>query len=259
MTTLLGDTGKLAQGPLKTFNLSFATPTETLLGTPVGSLPTANPGTPQITITVQTSDLPIISPSPKSLKYSATLYAAGKNTDAASQTINYQCYKNGVAIPGATGSQAVATNTFWTLSNYRFYDIAVGDVLGVSLWCASANMNYDYYALTVYPTRVELGNSYINRDVAYSNGIGPILTAGVPSIQNANGFMIYPCTSTTILIQSVNTLTFGTLTWNSTYQSFRTDRTDNTIGTGATTHATNRPFYQRNVIPGSISFREVLR
>lgn len=258
MTVQWGDTGKAVYGTQKTFNISFPTPRETLLGTPVNALPTANPGTPQVTMTIQTSDLPVISPSAQSLKYTAILYVAGKNTDAAAQTINYQCYKNGVAVTGATGSQSVATNTFWTFSLYRFFDVSVGDVLGVSLWSASANMNYDYYSLVIFPSRPTLGTSYINKDVTYSNFSTPSLFVGNPVQQNANGTFLYPSTGTSTISANGN-VTFGALNWNGTYQAFRIDRSDNTINTGATTHATNRPYYQSQILPTKISFREILR
>lgn len=260
MTIQWGDTGKIAYGPLKTYTFAFATPRETLLGTPVGSLPTTNPGTPQITMTIQQSDLPIISPNSQSLKYTAILFVAGKNTDAASQTINYQCYKNGAVVSGATGSQSVATNNFWTFSFYRFYDVSVGDVLGASLWSASANINYDYYSIVILPSRVSLGNAYINKDVTYSNFTAVSLNSGNPSQQNANGTLLYPSTGTnSFSLSSGSAITFAGLNWNSTYQSFRVDRSDNTLNTGATTHATFRPYYQSQNIPTKITFREILR
>lgn len=264
MTIQWGDTGKIAYGPLKTYTFSLATPNETLLGTPVASLPTANPGTPQITITIGNSDLPTISPSPISVKYCAILYVGGKNTDAAAQTINYQCYKNGGAVSGATGSQSVASNNFWTMSHYRFYDVSVGDVLGVSLWSASANMNYDYYALVVYPTRPNIGKAAINTNVAYGALINPSLTKGTPNVVFSNNPLIYPVNTANNF--SLNgAMTFGTLSWSLNsptvaYYAFQTYHSDNTTSsTTSDTSATYRPNYRRSTIPSTISFREILR
>lgn len=263
MTVQWGDTGRIAYGTLKTFNISLATPNETLLGTPVASLPTANPGTPQIALTIGNSDLPTITPnSPISLKYTAILYVGGKNTDAASQTINYQCYKNGVAISGATGSLSVATNNFWTMLHTRFFDVQVGDVLGVSLWSASANMNYDYYALVVHPTQMNLSNAYICKDVSYGGWItAPALTKGSPGNGVASNFIFYlPGVSsfTTQLNGSLNMSVYR-FTSNSFY-SGRLTNGDNSITTSTSTSATLRPQSANiNRMPTTISFREILR
>lgn len=258
MTIQYGDTGKVAYGTSKTFNIAFASPRETLLGSPA-SLPTAEPGTSQISFTVQNSDLPSISPSPFSVVYSAFLYAGGKNTDTASQSVSYRILKNGTSI--TTGTQSsIATNVFWTHSYYNLYNVSVGDVLEIRLWSSSANVNYDYYALLIYPTRANLGKSYLNKDVLFSNATTPALTLGNPSAQNTNGAFIYPSTSTSINIPySGGSVSFGGFSWNTTYQSLRIDRGDNTIAMGSTTHNTYRPYYQRQWIAGTITFREILR
>lgn len=257
MTVQWGDTGRVAYGPLKTFTTTLATPRETLLGTPV-VLPTAEPGTSQISITVSSGDLPTISPSPISVKYSAILYAAGKNTDAASQSVSWRILKNSVSV--ATGTQTgVATNTFWTQQYDQFFDVAVSDVLEIRLWSTSANVNYDYYAIAVMPTRLNLGKSYINKDVNYSNFIIYALTAGTPSINLSTSPIFYASDSTTLGIQTGATVNFGALRWNQTYNAYRGDHGDNNQTTVTNTHATSRPYYRRSSIPGTISFREVLR
>lgn len=257
MTVQWGDTGKIAYGSLKSYSLTFATPRETLLGSPV-SLPSTNPGTPQITMTIASGDLPTISPTPISMTYCAVLYMAGKNTDAASQSISYQVYKNGVAISGATGSASVATNTYWTHEHFRFNNISVGDVVGVSVWCASANVNYDYYALVVYPTRPILGKSYINKDVNFGSFISPALSSGNPSVSLSQTPVIYPTTSSSNIQINGNT-TFGALSWNSTYNAYVTNYGDNNVTSITETNATYRPFYRRNSLPSTITFREILR
>lgn len=259
MTVQWGDTGKVAFGTLKTFNITFATPRETLIGTPVSSLPTTNPGTPQITITIQSSDLPTISPNSISQKYTALLFIGGKNTDAASQTINYQCFKNGVAVSGATGSQLVPSGQFWTHTHYRFFDVQVGDVLGVSLWCTNANMNYDYYALSIFPTQMNLGKSYINKDVSLSGYNNPVLSSGTPSRRVQDYLYVFPCNLTSISIKPTGNTVFGALSWNSSYFLGRVGYGDNFTGTDNIAHATNRPYYSMNTLPTTISFREILR
>lgn len=255
--TILGDTGKMAHGKLKTFTFTFPTPRETLSGTPT-ALPSSNPGTPQVTMTIQQSDLPIITPEPLSTKYSAILYVAGKNTDAATQSVSYQVYKNGSAVAGATGSQSVTANTFWTHSHHRFFDVSVGDVLGASIWCPSVNVNFDYFALIVYPTRPLLGKSAINKDVSYGVTTSPSLSSGTPNVVSAQNPNIQP-TNTTLNLALNSALTFGSLTWHSSTNAFQLLYADSSITTAPDSHATNRPSYRRAMVPTSISFREVLR
>lgn len=260
MTIQWGDTGRVATGALKNFNITLATPRETLNGTPT-ALPSTNPGSAsaQAAFTVQTSDLPIISPSPISTLYTALVYIGGKNTDAASQTVNYQCYKNGVAVPGANGSQSVPSNNFWTQTHYRFPSVAVGDTLSVSVWSVSANVNFDYIAFIVLPNQMNLGKAYLNKDVTYTIPQRPILSLGAPNIRVSSYFAIYPCDATTQSISPSNTVKFGGLSWNTTYFAGRVNAGDLNTGSDAVSSATARPFYSTNYIPSSISFREVLR
>lgn len=259
MTVQWGDTGRVAFGTLKTFNISLASPRETLNGAPT-SLPSTNPGSAsaQAIFTIQQADLPTITPNPISVQYSAVVYIAGKNTDASSQSVSYQCYKNGATVSGATGSQSVATNTFWTQSHFRFNGVVVGDTLAVSVWCPSANVNFDYIAIQIYPTKVSIGKSYINKDVSYSYSNGT-LTLGTPSMAAGGSCIIFPSTSVSASVSNTNAITFPAMGWNSTYNAFRLDWGDSTISTNLQTHATNRPLYMKAFYPSSISFREILR
>lgn len=246
-------------GATKTFTTALATPRETLLGTPV-ALPTTEPGTSQITYTVQSSDLPTITPSPISVKYTALLYAGGKNADAASQTVNWRVLKNTVSI--ATNPQTgVAASNFWTHGYFQFYDVSVGDVLEIRLWASSTNVNYDYYAISIIPTRMNLGTAYMNKDVSYSNYVATNLSSGTPSVNIGSAFNFYPTTSAGAGTnqQFSTNITYGALSWNGTYYSGRAEKGDNNISTSTLTHATSRPYYQRTSVPGTISFREVLR
>lgn len=258
MTVQWGDTGRVAYGPLKTFNITLANPRETLNGTPT-ALPTTEPATSQISFTIQSSDLPTISPAPISLKYAALLYASGKNTDAASQTVNWRVLKNSVSV--ATGSQTgVASNQFWTHSYFQFFDVAVGDVLEIRLWSTSANVNYDYYAIALQPTRINLGKSYINKDVSYTNLVNhPALALGTPNVQSTAFTGVNACSIANQPTNVSGSATFGALSWTSPYFAGRINNADQVTSVTTLTHATNHPQYQRNSIPSAISFREVLR
>lgn len=260
MTIQLGDTGRVAYGPLKTFTVAFATPRETLNATPA-ALPATDPGSAgaQASYTIASGDLPTITPSPISTQYTAHIIIGGKNTDAASQTITYKCYKNGT-YTNATGTQSVATNVFWTQTHFRFNGVVVGDTIAISLSCPSANVNFDYMALIVYPTRIQLGKAYINKDVTYGALVSPTLSLGTPSVALSNAYVIYPTvgTSSNNLNLVANT-TLGAMSWNSTSYAAMANYGDFNISTNAVTHATNRPYYYRGSPPGTITFREILR
>jgi hypothetical protein len=257
MTVLWGDTGKTAISTLKTYNISFATPRESLLTTPL-SLPSTEPTTPQVSVTIGVGDLPNILPSPLGVKYTAALYAAGKNTDAAAQTVSWRVLKNNISIATGTSS-SVPTNQFWTHSYFQFYDVVVGDVLEIKLWSASANVNYDYWGLSVYPTRLNVGKADVNKDVVYGSGIFAALISGTASVNLSVSALLYASDSLSLNFGFAANLTFGALHWNNTYYAFRIDLGDSQQTTTTVAHATARPHYRRNIIPSSISFREVLR
>lgn len=259
MTVLWGDTGKIAYGPLKTYNVSLSAQRETLLGSPL-ALPTTEPTTAQISFTVQTSDFPTITPTPLGVKYTAIIFGSGKNTDASSQSVSFRMLKNGSSV--ATGSAgSTPTSQFWTHTYMQFFDIAVGDVLEVKLWATSVNVNVDFYAIVVHPTRINVGTALLNKDVSYSNLVAhPVLTLGTPGVQATNFNSIAPSSS---LPNQVVNLTanciFAALSWNSTFLSGKVGCGDAAQSVTTLNHATNHPYYQRNSIPTTMTFREVLR
>lgn len=257
MAVLTGDTGKVAVGPLKTYSFALATPRESLNATPM-ALPSTEPASAQISVTIQESDLPIITPDPLGVTYTASLYAAGKNTDAAAQTVSWRVLKNGTSVATGT-STSVPANQFWTHGYFQFLGVVVGDVLDVKLWSASANVNYDYYAIAVYPTRANLSKEAIVKDVTYGAIAASTLTAGTASSNLSQSITIYPSESNTLSMGNAANLMFGALHWNSLYNAFRIDLGDNQIVTQTLAHATSRPHYRRNVLTSTISFREVLR
>lgn len=261
MTIQWGDTGRVAYGPLKTFNITLATPRETLLGTPL-ALQSTEPTSGQngyVSLTIQQSDMPTITPSPISLKYTAILFVGGKNTDAASQSVSYHLYKNGTAVAAASSQTGIASNNFWTQQHARFFDVQVGDVLTVALYSPSANVNYDYSALMVMPTQMNLGKAYLNKDVNYSNYLQPTLTQGTASVQLNQSFNFYPSDTNSLNLQTAVNVNYGALRWNQSYYSGRVQMGDNNVTSATLTHATSRPYYARNTLPGTISFREILR
>jgi hypothetical protein len=269
LTILWGDTGKVAVGTLKTFTITPSTPSETLLGTPVSSLPTVNPGSggAQISYTIQQSDLPTINPAPISTKYSAVFMIGGKNTDAAAQSIGYQIFKNGSSV--YTSSPSVTASNFYTLNAY-LYDVKVGDIISVALWCTNANMNYDYYGIVVSPTRPKFTkDGTIVKDFSMGGLYGNGNTAGVPTKGNPQLWTnsvpyLYPGTRKDSGNPAYNVqLNWGIqipyFAFNTTYNAFLTDYGDNSQRVDTVVNATFRPRYARADYPSTISFREILR
>lgn len=265
MTILWGDTGKVAYGVLKTFNISggtLATPYENLYASPI-ALGTALPGTPTDTYTVQATDFPTISPSPISVNWNAMLVVGGKNTVATAYTISYQINKNGTSIAsGSAGSVTASQYYTITFPQSALNGIASGDKLDIYLYGASgSSFNYDYMALVIYPSRMVLTKAVIAKDVSYTltNTLGK-LTKGSPNLGFSGNFYIHPTTDTNSWAVSTTSLSGFTLNPNSsTYGFGQVQYTDNNQNVNLQPNATYRPYYYNNYIPTKITFREVLR
>lgn len=273
MTILWGDTGKIVYGPLKKFTISanpyelLKTTTGTSTSTDIMNLPSAEPssGDGLITYTLQQSDLPTMTPSPLSTKYTAYLIVSGKNSSGATVTLNYSLYKNGTAIVSNATQTGVVNNNFWTHSHYRFYDVNVGDTLKVTVWCATAGVTLDYVAVVVFPTRLELTKALIVKDLNITVN-NPVLTKGTPGVLNNSNWLIYPASNTTFTIggvgTSLNQITIGSLSIHAGLNGFslgRINNGDSTQSTNTQSSATLHPAYSTNYFPTSISFREILR
>jgi hypothetical protein len=176
MTVLWGDTGKVITGPLKTFTFQTATPREVSLGNI--TLPNAEGTTNQISFTVQQSDLPTITPNPVSMKYAVNIIASGKCVTAAN--VSFRIFKNGVSL--ATTNTTGTANQFWSQNHWRWYDVAVGDVLEVRIWSNQIDTTLDYSGIMIVPTNVVLSKpNTILKDLTYTIGT----TANQPNISGA--------------------------------------------------------------------------
>ena len=125
---------------------------ENLQSTPT-SLPTSEPTESQISITLAEADLPVVKVNDSdipTITYLAFVYAGGKNTDAASQTVYWRMLKNGSSL--SNGSFSVDANYYWTISAF-YFDVVAGDTIELRLWASSANVNWDYDAYACSCTR----------------------------------------------------------------------------------------------------------
>lgn len=252
-----GDTGKSSIGTLKTYETTLATAREIVESTPI-LLPTTSPSVPQVSFTIQSSDLPIIMPKPISVKYTGIVTVAGRNVSGSSQTINYDVLRNNISI--ATGSQTGVLDTYsWTHTHYRWSaDLVVGDEIKVKVWATSENVNLDYYSIQVYPTQINVGKAYMNKDVEYTVQTGSLVMNN-PFVQLSGSISIHPNTNATPAYAVNGNITFKALGWNDSYNTGRVNYGDVVNSSSTTAHATFRPFYIRNNYVKKITFREVLK
>lgn len=258
MTIQWGDTGRMVFGALKTFTFSLATPRESSLG--VITLPNAEGATDQVSFTVQQSDLPTISPSPVSLKYFAMLVVSGK-AGATTSTINYRILKNGTSVVTSSGSHTAGQ--YWTHNHWRLYDISVGDVLDVRCWSNVSDANIDYAALIIYPASVFVSKTNtILANITLGNTILPSLTGPsgrTTSVGTNYGYVVTPiATNASITFTVATNITAMSQTSNGFIRLNWGEPTTSGTTTNTSSSATSTS-YQRQNIPSSLSFREILR
>jgi hypothetical protein len=237
---------------LKTLNITYQTPQETLLGSPE-TLPTSEPATPQISYTVAQSDLPTLNMSPYQKKWVAVLIGAGKAVTAAS--ISYRMKKNGASV--ASGAGSVSAGYYYTRHCF-FYDVAVGDVLELALWSNQTDSNWDYKAYQIQVSRLILLNK--PRLLAPCNfaalATHPVLTLGNPS-STTGSLYTYHIDQYFMTISGATSL--DTIYPKNTYGMFRIYYGDYAYSNSSIvrTDAAYRPYYYRNYVPTQIIMRGV--
>ena len=132
-------------------SISYPDPDIQTLDTPE-ALPTSEPATAQVSMTVASSHLATWSPFVLEHIDCAILYAAGQNTSDSAITVYYRVEKNGASI--ATGSGSVPASNFYTWSHFRFPDVQVGDVLTCKLWASASGCNWRKKALVTWPSNI---------------------------------------------------------------------------------------------------------
>ena len=244
---------------LKTVNITYQTPSETLEGTPI-TLPNTEPGTPQVSLTLASGHFPTYDVAFYSVKHIAVVYGAGKFVTAG--TLSWRMIKNGTSV--RTGTQAVAANTFFTMSSW-FLDVVVGDILKIAFWSDQADSNYDYNALFVYPTRPMLYHparfAIKNLAIVSPAALKPVLTLGSPTAVNSN-YPIYGQATGGFTAQWVSggggTQTVSLLAVEPTYGIYRfmyygdMQNADNAV---FNTHASQHPRYWANWYVSKVSGR----
>lgn len=237
----------------KTLNITYQTPQETLLDTPE-TLPTTEPATPQIGYTVADADLPAFNMGVYAKKWVALLFGGGKFVTAG--TVYYRMKKNGVSV--TTGNLAMTANYYYTLSAW-FYDVAVGDVLEIALWSNQADSNWDYKAYQIQVTRLILINKpqlLVPCNITALSA-QPVLTLGVPSVQNTDVLYVYHLGFYLFSVSSATN--FDSLQPETVFGMFCIYHGD-VVGKNmalVVKSSTSRPRYYRNYVPTQIIMRGV--
>jgi len=245
--------------PVKIITIELPSAVENLQSTPT-SLPTSEPAESQISITLAEADLPVVklndSPNIPTITYIALVYAGGKNTDTASQTVYWRMLKNGSSL--SNGSFSVSANYYWTISS-SFFDVNAGDTIELRLWASSTNVNWDYDAYTCQYTRPFPYASGISKIIWVKTKdivTHPALSSGSPFPYSYNYYITNPQTgynrreytgSEQELIEQwkdyIIQIYFGDYGYQNNVKYATSD--------------TYRPYYYRNYLPTKILIREL--
>jgi hypothetical protein len=256
MSIIYGTREAATIGVPSQITITYPTPRETLLETPI-ALPTSEPGSPQITFTVIEDDLPVLSGAALSDVTLIPAFFAGGTNEAETANIHYaRVFKNGVEV-GAPNT-ACDGEPLWTYSFYLFADIAVGDVVTISLWADSAGLTYDYAAMAIMISRPDVASGGdILLNVAYNDVSNyPALTLGDPGVFSAtNAFSVASGPS---LSASVDTdRAFGVLEFDASYAYLfivAFGDPSNQVRAFLAVSADTRPFYLTNKVPTSVDW-----
>lgn len=257
MSVTRGDTGGIKYGQLKTVNITYPTPRESNIS--AITLPTTEPGSPQISYTVQSSDLAVFSRRPISVSNIPLVYIGGQ-IGAASTNVSYRLLVNGVSQ--ATGSaSSITANYYFNLEPFFYIPINVGDVVTVNLWSNQTDTIVNYQAFTTIPSRFKLTTEGIAlSNVSYTvTTTFPTLTQAPTPINVSYTQVFYNYLSSNLNYSMQNsTYQFSALVQDATYGFGRISYGDNYSLLQSTSSATNKTNYHKNYMPSSISFREIL-
>jgi hypothetical protein len=178
MTRKLGDMGLSVMGSRHVLTITYPAPDETLLETPE-ALPTSEPETPQVSFTIGAAHLPNIGGA--SAVWTAVVWASGRNTSGSARTVTRTRYKNGTPISAST-TGSMSNNYYWTSMEYVYYGLVVGDAISVALHASGEGVDWQYKALMIFPTRINLTPSsrvplyrvsYTLARTSLSSGVNP--------------------------------------------------------------------------------------
>ena len=148
-------------------------------GTPA-TLPTSEPGTPQLSFTLTSGDFPSSNDCVLSQFAMPNLVAiaAGKNTSGVTATVLYRISVNSVSVE--TGSlNSVANNRYWSFGMLA-RDVKAGDVITIALWSSASNVIQNYESLLIVPVAhgrgLDAGKVVLDLSVSFGDGTDYVWT-----------------------------------------------------------------------------------
>lgn len=262
MTILWGDTGKVSLGTLKETTFIYP-PMQETPGLNI-VLPTTEPATPQISYTVQESDLVTFEGNmPLSYDIIPILYVNGK-IGAATATLNYRLLLNGATIIQSTNTNQTANN-FFTYTAGRYMVVKVGDVISMSLWANQPDVVVNYHSFTTIVTRLQLAPmNTILKEVKFGVGAAmpnttqhptPLFTASTQSyisLPSDNGI-----SAINVIINATQSVIMYAMMQHPTYKIGRANYGDTSSSVLISIDPTNKFRPYKNWMPTTITFREI--
>lgn len=250
------------QGSRKAINFSYPTPRETALGSPI-TLPTSEPGTPQISYMVLSADLPPI-PAWFNPGFCGCVLASGYATSAT--TVYANVYLNSSLFTYLTIT--VSEGYYWTLQSNGIPCVA-GDLIQMAIWAAdesAADYRTQHFFANLWRARIGFVNNPMSNVTVQDLMFGPTLTAGNPQTRSYGGFVDLASPTTHFHISS-NGSTYPVILsalWiedegvggmiDEGYWRF-----DDNFGSGFTTYADPEyyPVYTQVLLPTVFSYRKL--
>ena len=229
--------------------ITYPDPYEPPLLDPAEALPTSEPATAQIEITITQAMLPVWSPYELPHQKAALLYAGGKNTAGASRSIYYRVLKNGTSV--ATGSGSVSAGNQYGWSHYRFPDVAVDDVLACKLWASGAGCDWDYKAAAVVPTRIGPADTAVLDVLILAPNKYPATLTGWNAY---TGFALYLYHDDVRWEYEIGTIRHSLMLPRAQYRLMRAMIGDESLYSYCDTRVNNRGTYYSNIVPSRISY-----
>lgn len=235
----------------KVLTISYQTPLEELKA--ADTLPTTEPGTPQISYTVAEAHLPTLNMPVYKKTFFAVLFGAGQVTKAA--TIYCHLKKNATSV--VQSNYPVEANAYYTWT-CGCSPVQVGDVLELALWSNQTDSNWDYKA---YQIQMKHLIPYYKLRFLSVNFGGltkfPNLTLGNPETYMSKGAIIYhldknfedPLEAAEDFVVLYPEDDFGL------YEDGLTEGV--TAALLPTAHASYRPYFVANILPTQITFRGI--
>lgn len=248
---------------LRSFTVTQQTPYEIVLTSVIDLNSGSEPAVSQVIYTGAYANYPTCNVNLVSPYYCLCLYAAGRNNTGSTTTISYRVLLNGVSK--ATGTLAVTTNNYWTISA-GIGPFNIDDIGEIRTWASQSGSYLDYYAYQLQLSRFNPNQKYYGYDYFSMNtpSFHPNLTSGSPGQQGYAWIRHY---WTFTLAGAANYTQNGyALTWNfirpdPTYQLWRLGMGDylGTAGIYSTIqqHATYRPYSFQNYVPLTGTFRGI--